>query len=280
MAVGFLKNVIKSGDYSVVRSSSGWLLLTMSVTCCLPVSALSPSGAAGAPGAAVIFRSRCTGCHTYGQGIKVGPDLKGVTARRQRPWLMSFIRSSSQLIRSGNPVAVSLFTQFKQERMPDWTDLSPQQVEGILDYLAADGPAQKAPDDRNALTATAGEVEMGRWLFEGKIRLSSGTQACSFCHAINDGQGTRGGTFGPELTATYSKYQDKALTDLFKSRLPFHLTDAPARQLLTPVEAFDLKAYLGKAAGLSIAKAAPGSSTGQTVTLGALKAKPGNAFKR
>lgn len=272
-------NVVKSGksDYSVVRSSSGWLLLTMSMAWCLPASALSPSGAAGA---GVIFRSRCTGCHTYGQGVKVGPDLKGVTARRQRPWLMNFIRSSSQMIRSGNPVAVSLFTQFRQERMPDWTDLSPQQVESILDYLAADGPAQKAPDDRNAVTATAGEIEMGRWLFEGKIRLTSGTQPCSFCHAINAGGGARGGTFGPDLTAAYFKYQDKALTDLFKNPLPFHLIDAQARQLLTPVEAFDLKAYLGKAAGLSIPKAAPGSSPaeGQTMALGSLKTKP--ALKR
>src|SRR5207248_10881061 len=137
--------------------------------------ALSPATASQV---GAVFRSRCTGCHTFGQGVKVGPGLKGVTARRQRPWLISFIRSSSQLISRRDPTAVSLYRQFRQERMPDWADLSPQQIEAILDYFAADGPAQKAPDDRHASTATAGEIEMGRWLFQGKIRLNSGTQAC------------------------------------------------------------------------------------------------------
>ena len=31
------------------------------------------------------FTTRCTACHTFGKGVKVGPDLKGVTERRQRP---------------------------------------------------------------------------------------------------------------------------------------------------------------------------------------------------
>src|SRR5437016_785362 len=147
--------------------------LTLAVSACLtppawaapalPYSALTPSDAAGAK---AIFRKRCTGCHTFGKGPKVGPDLKGVTERRDRPWLLSFIRSSSAMIRSGDRKAVTLFGQFKQERMPDWTDLTPQQVAAILDYFAADGPAQKEPDERHASTATAGEIAAGRQLFE------------------------------------------------------------------------------------------------------------------
>src|SRR5262249_54191159 len=50
--------------------------------------------------AAAIFNRRCTACHTYGKGIKVGPDLKGVTERRKHDWLVKFIHASSSVIKS------------------------------------------------------------------------------------------------------------------------------------------------------------------------------------
>src|SRR5689334_7387704 len=96
------------------------------------------SGRAHAIDAKKVFNSRCTACHTFGKGVKVGPDLKGVTARRQRPWLQQFIRGSSKVIASGDPTATELFRTYKKQRMPDWTDLSPQDVSVILDWLAAD----------------------------------------------------------------------------------------------------------------------------------------------
>jgi cytochrome c2 len=52
-------------------------------------------GAKFSPEAAATFNGRCTACHTYGKGIKVGPDLKGVTERRKRDWLLKFIHASS-----------------------------------------------------------------------------------------------------------------------------------------------------------------------------------------
>ena len=113
-----------------------------------------------------IFNQRCTACHTYGKGVKVGPDLKGVTARRQRPWLLKFIRSSQQVIASGDKTANELFRTYKRQRMPDWTDLSPQDVAAILDWLAADGPEQKPADERDAELASAG----GRRAGAGAVR--------------------------------------------------------------------------------------------------------------
>ncbi len=69
--------------------------------------------------AASIFNKRCTACHTFGKGIKVGPDLKGVNDRRTKDWLLKFIHASSSVIKSGDPIATALFAQFKQQRMPD-----------------------------------------------------------------------------------------------------------------------------------------------------------------
>src|SRR5215831_7443218 len=88
----------------------------------------SPDGVA----AKTIFRKRCMACHTFGKGIKVGPDLKGVTDRRERDWVLKFIRSSSTVIQSGDLIATKLFAEFKQERMPDWSDLSFGEIGAIV----------------------------------------------------------------------------------------------------------------------------------------------------
>src|ERR1044071_2655749 len=44
-------------------------------------------------GGEYLFASRCSACHSIGQGDKMGPDLAGVTARRERTWLLRYIRS-------------------------------------------------------------------------------------------------------------------------------------------------------------------------------------------
>src|SRR5450432_384977 len=206
-------------------------------------------GAADPSSAKSIFEKRCTGCHTYGKGVKVGPDLKGVTDRHNRGWLLKFIRSSSSVIQAGDPTAVSLFVQYKKERMPDWTEFTPQQIGAIIDYFAADGPAQKEPDERHANTASAAEIEVGRRLFQGKAPLSGGGSACVTCHSIRSTGWAPGGSLGPDLTSTYFKYQDKALTDFLKHS---HLAKVSAGHDLTPQESFNLKAYMAKAGGLAI----------------------------
>ncbi|MBO0912631.1 MAG: c-type cytochrome [Acidobacteria bacterium] len=204
--------------------------------------------------AAAIFNQRCTACHTYGKGVKVGPDLKGVTERRKRDWLLKFIHASSQVIKSGDPTATALFAQFKQQRMPDWTDLSEKQISDILDYFAVGGPDIKPEDERNAETATAAETEAGRKMFYGETRLQHGAPVCASCHSLA-GTGMRGGTLGPDLTNVYFRYQDVALTAFFH-----HPCFSWARRnpdvYLTAKESFALKAFLRLAANATPARAA------------------------
>jgi mono/diheme cytochrome c family protein len=214
-------------------------------------SLAKPVHAADSNEAKVIFHKRCTGCHTFGRGVKVGPDLKGVTERRTREWLIHFVRGSSTVIQSGDPIATKLFHDFKQERMPDWSDLSPEQVGAILDYFAADGPLQKEPDERDATTATAEEIEIGRQLFHGAKQLSYGGHSCHTCHAIRDSESYEG-SLGRDLTGAYFKYRDRALTDFLKHPCSVREPESLSSNYLTPQESFDLKAYMAKAAGLQI----------------------------
>src|SRR5947207_6234245 len=154
-------------------------------------------GAKFSPEAAATFNKRCTACHTFGKGIKVGPDLKGVTQRRTPAWLRSFIHYSSEVIKKNDPTALALFAQFKQQRMPDWVDLTDKQIDDILYYLSISGPDIKPADERNAENATSQEIETGRQLFFGEKPLKYGAHACSTCHAIQ-GATLRGGSLGPK----------------------------------------------------------------------------------
>jgi cytochrome c2 len=227
------------------RHPLAWGIVAALWFCCYSVL---PAQAADAIEAKKVFNQRCTGCHTFGKGVKVGPDLKGVTQRRPREWLLKFIRSSQGVISSGDATAQGLFQQFKQQRMPDWTALSEAQISGILDWFAVDGPEQKEPDERNADVATPADIEWARSLFHGKERLASGGAACSSCHSVKDGGETKGGSLGPNLTTTYLKFQDKALT-LFLKKPCFPREPESSQALyLTPQESFALKAYLRKVA--------------------------------
>jgi mono/diheme cytochrome c family protein len=196
---------------------------------------------------AATFSKRCAGCHSYGKGIRVGPDLKGVTDRHPRDWLLRFIRSSQSVIQSGDPVAAELFRKFNQQKMPDH-DLSPEQIGSLIDYLARGGPEAKAPDERDASQATASEIQSGRLLFFGGRHLAQGGAACSSCHSIRENGASQGGSLGPDLTAVYARYRDVALTSFLKHPCFLRTPESSGTNLLTPQESFELKAYFHQVA--------------------------------
>jgi cytochrome c2 len=212
------------------------------------VSAPAIARAADATDAKRIFNQRCTACHTFGHGVKVGPDLKGIGQRRARSWTTRFIRSSQSLIKAGDPTARALFAQFKQQRMPDWADLGDAQITAIVKWLADNGPEQKEPDELNAELATAADIERARLLFHGRVSLSNGGAACGACHAIEEGGRKRGGTLGPDLTTSYLRYRDRALTLFLKHPCSPRSPENAKAAYLTPQESFVLKAYLRHAA--------------------------------
>ena len=241
-----------------------------------------------------IFTTRCMACHTFGKGVKVGPDLKGVTERRQRPWLLKFIRSSQTVIGSGDPIASGLFEQFKQQRMPDWTDLSEAQIGSILDWLAVSGPDQQEPDARAAESATVAEVATGRALFHGSQAFARGGVACASCHSIRDDGSEHGGTLASDLTNAFSVFQDGGMTQFLRHPCFQRSPESTLAAFLAPEESFALKAYLrttalsvqsqvvtpasppmvaktvdnegGGAAGTTNQKPAPAASAGKRVT--------------
>ena len=83
-----------------------------------------------------LFASRCAACHTIGHGLKIGPDLKGITTVRDRSWLLRFIQKPDQLLADKDPLATSLFKQYKEIQMPN-VRLGPDDTESIVRFLEA-----------------------------------------------------------------------------------------------------------------------------------------------
>jgi protein SCO1/2 len=87
-----------------------------------------------------LFATRCAPCHTIGHGVKIGPDLQGITATRDRVWLLRFIQKPDVLLAEKDPVATSLFKQYKEVRMPN-VRLGPDDTEAIVRFLEGKPPA-------------------------------------------------------------------------------------------------------------------------------------------
>jgi protein SCO1/2 len=111
----------------------------------LTIDTLRPRGAPRQPGRTyaeiaplgvkgqLLFVTRCVVCHTIGQGDADGPDLQGVTDRRERGWLTRWLAKPDQMLADGDPTAMALYVRYKNE-MPNLL-LEASDVAALLAYL-------------------------------------------------------------------------------------------------------------------------------------------------
>ena len=98
-----------------------------------------------------FFQSQCSVCHSIGQGDKMGPDLAGVTARRDRAWLTRYITAPDKMLAEGDPIATALFEKYQYARMPNLR-LSSDEVAAVLSYVEGRGAAPREPVRRDSVT--------------------------------------------------------------------------------------------------------------------------------
>lgn len=101
---------------------------------------------------------QCKACHTIGGGKLVGPDLKGITERREEAWLIKFIQNSQAMVQAGDELAVKVFEENLKIPMPAH-NLTDDQVKGILLYIANDGKILGGEVAKTE-TTTASDEEM------------------------------------------------------------------------------------------------------------------------
>ncbi len=81
-----------------------------------------------------IFQSNCAACHTIGKGKLVGPDLAGVTARRDASWLKRQIKEPDRLIEEKDPIAMLLLQEADDVPMPP-PEISDEEVAAVIAFL-------------------------------------------------------------------------------------------------------------------------------------------------
>lgn len=91
-----------------------------------------------------IFKANCTPCHRIHQKL-VGPALAGVLERRDSLWVVKMIRNSSQLIASGDPIAVKLFLEYNGTQMTSFTSFSDEELKNLLEYIKLESAREDKP---------------------------------------------------------------------------------------------------------------------------------------
>jgi cytochrome oxidase Cu insertion factor (SCO1/SenC/PrrC family) len=86
-----------------------------------------------------LFRSRCASCHTIGidpgpVARRVGPDLGGVTRRRERAWLERWLKEPDVMLAEADPLAAALFARYNAVAMPNLR-LDSAEIAALLGYL-------------------------------------------------------------------------------------------------------------------------------------------------
>jgi mono/diheme cytochrome c family protein len=195
-----------------------------------------------------IFEQDCKSCHTIGGGQTVGPDIKGVTERRDWDWLVRFIVSPSELFEQGDPLAKQLVEEYNGFLMPN-LGLSAEEAETVLVHIEAQsGGVQSSPppeqDVKESVPALTGSADIGRSIFVGKTRLKNGGAACLSCHNISGIGALGGGTVGKDLTTAYSTFGEQGLVSLLQA-VPFPMMEEVyAEQPLTDDEITNLVIFL------------------------------------
>jgi copper(I)-binding protein/cytochrome oxidase Cu insertion factor (SCO1/SenC/PrrC family) len=87
-----------------------------------------------------IFRTRCATCHTVTgkePAGALGPDLLGVSQRRETPWLLDWLKAPDQMLAKQDPIAMALYAQYNDLAMPNMR-LNKQEALALLEYIDAE----------------------------------------------------------------------------------------------------------------------------------------------
>lgn len=191
------------------------LFRTRGPNCLLPalVCLLAAFAApAKAQDAADFFRQNCISCHTVGGGRLTGPDLKNVTQRKDRAWLIQYLQNPQATIDKGDPYALKLQQEARGVVMPTITGMSVLRAEALLDMLEAESKLPKsqfAGLQMSDAPFTPDDITQGRRIFLGDRHLVNAGPPCISCHTLRGLGGLGGGRLGPDLTRVYERLQGR-----------------------------------------------------------------------
>lgn len=202
----------------------------------------------------MIFKNTCQACHSIGKGRLVGPDLKDVQSRRNENWIISFVKSSQGMVKSGDADAVAIFNEYNKTIMPD-QNLSDSEIKDVLSYIQQQSTGGAEIISRPIALSTGltldqardNEFTIGRKLFSGEQRLTNGGPACISCHNVVNDELMSGGLLSLDLTTAITRLGENGVHSII-SNPPFPVMNASfVNNPVTSDEAFYLTAFLKNA---------------------------------
>lgn len=226
---------------------------------------LLPSAAAQAPSeeAYRFFELNCTSCHTVGGGRLAGPDLKDVSQRQERDWLVRFMLDPKAVIDSGDGYALDLLREAKgvvMNKVPGLDATLAGKLLDVIDVESALESSRFAGVQLSDRPLTAADEARGRALFRGELDFASGAPSCLSCHDVEGTGALGGGRLGPDLTSVYARMEGRAALGAWLSSPPSAVMAPVFRsQPLDSEEVLALTAYLKQTAESGVEAAGPGT---------------------
>lgn len=220
----------KPGDVSRLRSWRKLFGILLAAAWCTGGASI----AVAADGAA-LFEAKCGACHSIGGGPRLGPDLKGIVAKRGKDGAILAIVDPAK---AGLPPS-----------MPN-LGVSRPEAEAISAYIEGKetgaGKDAAAPSVQAAAPVAAAhpdDIQRGQDLFEGKLRFANGGPSCNACHHVTNDALLGGGVLASELTLVFSRMGKPGL-DAMLANAPFPVMQvAYEGKTITPEEVRALSGF-------------------------------------
>jgi len=210
-----------------------------------------------------FFQSNCAACHTIGGGAGAGPDLKDVTTRRNREWLIHFIENPQKMVDSNDQVARKLVEESGGMVMPAIPGIDAARAEALIHHIASKSGTAPASVSAVEPAFTPTDVDRGERIVRGSARLENGGPACISCHNVSGLTSLGGGRLGPDLTRSYDRLGARKGMTAWLGATPTATMQAVYKtRPLTPEEISALVAYFE-----SVSKAGAPVQEGATGTL-------------
>jgi cytochrome c2 len=205
---------------------------------------LARAGQARAQDAATFFEENCSPCHKIGGPPQAIPDLKDVTARRDRDWLIRFLLDPDAF--ASDPAVVRMVKASEGITMPKPDGLTREMAEALLVLIEQrSGQAAATPTEEPLKPVTPADIARGRSLFLGRDRLSAAGPPCVSCHDTAALPAPGGGRLGPDLTDVNARLGGRRGLTAWLGAAPTPLMRAMYRPApLTADESHALAAFL------------------------------------